>query len=390
MKCLSLLALACIASLAIAPQARAGRSATRGTSSVLSDASDATLSPQVDLYVDTEIKAQKIPGLALAIVRDGKIVKAKGYGLANVELDVPVKPETLFQTGSVGKQFTATAVMMLVEEGKVGLDDKITKYFPDVPVAWQEITVRNLLSHTSGIPDYTGEDKSGNEHAIDFRKDYTEDDLLKKAESLPMLFKPGEKWSYSNTGYVVLGILIHRVTGEFYGDFLQQRIFKPLGMSATRIISEADIVPNRSSGYRLVDGALKNQEWVSPSLNTTADGSLYTNVVDMSKWDAALYTDKLLKTSSLAEMWTPMRLNDGQTCEYGFGWFIHVANGHRLIEHAGSWQGFTTQISRYVGDKFTIIVLTNLDSEHSNPGKIAHHIAGMYIPAVAGASSTGD
>ncbi|MGC1131017.1 MAG: serine hydrolase domain-containing protein, partial [Candidatus Acidiferrales bacterium] len=196
------------------------------------DASDATLSPQVDLYVDTEIKAQKIPGLALAIVRDGKIVKAKGYGLANVELDVPVKPETLFQTGSVGKQFTATAVMMLVEEGKVGLDDKITKYFPDVPVAWQEITVRNLLSHTSGIPDYTGEDKSGNEHAIDFRKDYTEDDLLKKAESLPMLFKPGEKWSYSNTGYVVLGILIHRVTGEFYGDFLQQRIFKPLGMSA--------------------------------------------------------------------------------------------------------------------------------------------------------------
>ncbi|MGB6845037.1 MAG: serine hydrolase domain-containing protein, partial [Candidatus Acidiferrales bacterium] len=232
MKCLSLLALACIASLAIAPQARAGRSATRGTSSVPADASDATLSPQVDLYVDTEIKAQKIPGLALAIVRDGKIVKAKGYGLANVELDVPVKPETLFQTGSVGKQFTATAVMMLVEEGKVGLDDKITKYFPDVPVAWQEITVRNLLSHTSGIPDYTGEDKSGNEHAIDFRKDYTEDDLLKKAESLPMLFKPGEKWSYSNTGYVVLGILIHRVTGEFYGDFLQQRIFKPLGMSA--------------------------------------------------------------------------------------------------------------------------------------------------------------
>jgi CubicO group peptidase (beta-lactamase class C family) len=161
-------------------------------------------------------------------------------------------------------------------------------------------------------------------------------------------------------------------------------------MTATRIINEADIIPNRSSGYRLVNGVLKNQEWVSPSLNTTADGSLYTNILDMSKWDAALYTDKLLKKSSLAEMWTPMRLNDGKTCEYGFGWFIHVANGHRLIEHAGAWQGFTTQISRYVDDKFTIIVLTNLDSEHSDPGKIAHHIAGMYIPSVAGASSAGD
>lgn len=358
--------------------------ATRSASSSM-QAGDASLSPQVDEYVAGEMHAEKIPGLALAVVRDGAIVKAQGYGLANVELNVPVKPETLFESGSVGKQFTATAVMMLVEEGKIALDDKITKYFPDAPAAWREITVRNLLSHTSGIPDYTGEDTSGNEHVLNFRQDYTEDQLVKMAEGLKPIFKPGEKWSYSNTGYVLLGVLIHRVTGEFYGDFLQQRIFKPLGMTSTRIISEADIIPNRSSGYRLVNGELKNQEWVSPSLNTTADGSLYTSVLDMSKWDASLYTEKLLKKSSLDEMWTPMRLNDGQNAEYGFGWFLHSANGHRLIEHAGSWQGFTTQISRYVDDKLTIIVLTNLDSEHSNPGKIAHHIAGMYIPAVASA-----
>lgn len=367
----------------------AAKFATRGAASS-PQSGDASLSPQVDEYVGGEMRAEKIPGLALAVVRDGAIVKAQGYGLANVELNVPVKPQTLFQTGSVGKQFTATAVMMLVEEGKIALDDKITKYFPDAPPAWREITVRNLLSHTSGIPDYTGEDTSGNEHAINFRLDYTEDQLVNVAEGLKPIFKPGEKWSYSNTGYVLLGILIHRVTGEFYGDFLQQRIFKPLSMTSTRIISEADIIPNRSSGYRLVNGELKNQEWVSPSLNTTADGSLYTSVLDMSKWDASLYTEKLLKKSSLDAMWTPMRLNDGKTAEYGFGWFLHSANGHRLIEHAGSWQGFTTQISRYVGDKFTIIVLTNLDSEHSHPDRIAHHIAGMYIPAVAGAKSLGE
>jgi len=341
--------------------------------------SDEQTSASVDEFVTAELHAQHIPGVALAVVREGKIIKAAGYGLSNVELGVATKPESILQTGSVGKQFTATAVMMLVEDGKVGLDDKITKYFPNAPAAWKDITVRHLLTHTSGISDYTSEKTGG---AINLRLDYTEEELVKKIAALPLDFPPGEKWSYSNSGYLILGVLIHYLTGEFYGDFLKQRVFQPLQMTSTRIISEADIVPNRSAGYRLVKGELKNQEWVSPSLNTTADGALYTNVLDLAKWDAALYTEKLLKRSSFDQMWTPVKLNSGKTYPYGFGWSISDVNGHRLLHHGGAWQGFTMHISRYVDDKLTIIVMTNLDSGHSDPGKIAQGVAAIYVPAL--------
>jgi len=269
--------------------------------------------------------------------------------------------------------------MMLVEEGKVGLDDKISKYFTSAPPAWKGITVRHLLTHTSGIPDYTSEKTGG---AINLHTDYTEEELVKKISSLPLEFQPGDKWSYSNSGYLILGVLIHHVTGEFYGDFLQQRIFRPLGMTSTRIISEADIVPNRSAGYRLLKGELKNQEWVAPTLNTTADGALYTNVLDLAKWDAALYTEKLLRRSSFGQTWTPVKLNGGKTYPYGFGWRVAEVNGHRLLEHGGAWQGFTMHISRYVDDKLTVVVMTNLDSGHSDPGKIAQGVAAIYVPAL--------
>jgi CubicO group peptidase (beta-lactamase class C family) len=334
---------------------------------------------RVDAVVGAEMREQRIPGLALAVLRDGKVVKGQGYGLANVELNVAVKPETVFQTGSVGKQFTATAVMMLVEEGKVGLDDKLSKYLAGTPEVWKDVTVRNLLTHTSGITDYTDSEYTKAGGLINLRGDYTEAELYQKLIQLPLNFETGTKWKYSNTGYVLLGFLIHKVTGEFYGDFLQERIFRPLGMTSTRIISEADIVPNRSSGYELVKGEIKNQEWVSATLNTTADGALYTNVLDLEKWDAALYTERLLKRASFEQMWTPVRLKDGKTYPYGFGWFLNEANGHRLIEHDGAWQGFTMNISRYVDDSLTVIVMTNLDSEHAKPERVAHGVAGLYV-----------
>jgi CubicO group peptidase (beta-lactamase class C family) len=338
----------------------------------------ANISQQVDAFVESELHRQKIPGLSLGVYRDGKIVKAKGYGLANIELNVPASAKTVYESGSMGKQFTATAILMLVEEGKLSLDDKITKFFPGAPAWWDDITVRNLLTHTSGIKNYTTK-------GMNYRKDYTEDDLVKLAESLPLDFPPGTNWKYSNTGYVLLGIVIHRVTGEFYGDFLQQHIFRPLRMTTTRIISESDIIPNRAAGYNLAKGECKNQDWVSPSLNTTADGSLYFSVLDLAKWDAALYAEKLLKRADLDEMWTTAKLNNGKPNkgQYGFGWFVRKTNGHRLIEHEGAWQGFTTMICRYVDDKLTVAVLTNLDSDHSQPDIIAHGVAGIYIPALA-------
>jgi len=256
----------------------------------------------VDPYIHSEMRKHQIPGLALLVIRDGKIVKTQGYGFSNLDLQVLVKLETIFQSGSVAKQFTATAVMMPVEEGKLSLDDPLTKFFPNAPAAWKEVRVRHLLSPPGGFTDYPKD--------FDFRRDYTEDELLKIVESIPLAFPPGSKWSYSNLGYLTLGVLIHRVTGQFYGDFLDNRIFQPLGMN-TRVISEADIIPNRAAGYRLVKGQLKNQEWVAPALNTTADGSLYFTILDLAKWDAALYTEKLLKRSSLDLMWTPVKLATG-------------------------------------------------------------------------------
>ncbi len=374
----SLLAMSVCAALCVASRGAAARP------QAASD--DASIGAAVDAYVNAEMAAEKIPGLALAVVRDGRIMKANGYGFANLEHDVRVTPETVFQTGSVGKQFAAVGVMMLVEENKIALDDHLSKYLPNTPAKWRDVTIRHLLTHTSGIGDYGGEIDS-KPTVIDLRKDYTEDELFKQFTLLPMNFPPGTSWSYSNTGYVLLGFVIHEVTGEFYGDFLQQRIFQPLGMTSTRIISEADIVKNRSAGYELVNGEIKNQKWVSPTLNTTADGALYTTVLDMAKWDAALYTDKLLKRSSFEQIWTPVTLkpvkNGGATSyPYGFGWDITSAGGHKLIEHSGSWQGFTTQISRYVDDRLTVIALCNLDSDHAHPDTIAHHVAGLYIPAV--------
>ena len=338
---------------------------------------------RADALVRSTMAAHQIPGVVLGVVRNGHLVKATGYGYANVELRVPVSTASIFQSGSVAKQFTATAIMMLVTEGKIGIDDPLFKYFPesrDSPA--RDVTVRQLLTHTAGFPDIydaTGVASSG---FIDFNRDYTEDELLKIYLELKLDFPPGDKFNYSNTGYEILGFLIHRVAGEFYGDFLQRRIFQPLAMTSTRIISEQDIIPNRVAGYRIIEGKLKNQELIAPSLNTTADGGLYTNVIDLAKWDAALYTEKLLPRSALEQMWTPMRLNSGATSPYGFGWELDAVNGHPLFSHTGANQGFYISISRYIKDRLTIIVLTNLDSDHSSTLEIAEPVAAMYVPAL--------
>ncbi len=338
----------------------------------------------INQYVTAEMAKERIPGAEVGIYHRGQILLAKGYGLADVELNVPVKPETLFQSGSVGKQFVSAAIMMLVEEHKISLDDSITKYFPDAPASWKPVLIKNMLSHTSGLGEYETAARSGPNGPLYLRLDFTEDQLAKKIEAFPIDFPVGSKWAYRNTNYVLLGILIHKVTGMFYADFLTQRIFKPLGMTSTRLISDADIIPNRASGYQIHDDKLQNQKWVSPTFNSTADGALYFNVIDLAKWDGALYGTKLLKQSSLDRIWTVYPLNDGKPNpgHYGFGWFINSMNGHKLIEHSGAWQGFTCHIARYVDDNLTVVVLTNLDSRHSQPDTIAHQVAGLINPAL--------
>jgi CubicO group peptidase (beta-lactamase class C family) len=272
----------------------------------------------------------------------------------------------------VGKQFTAAGIMLLVQDGKLRLDDPVTRFSPDAAEAWREVTIRHLLTHTSGAGDYPDD--------FDYRHDYTEEEMRGLIFSRPFAFRPGEGWAYSNMGYVLLGIIMRQVTGQFYGDFLQERIFRPLGMATTRIITESDIVPNRAEGYQLVAGQLKHQEWVSPVVNTTADGALYFTVRDLARWDSALYDTGLLSRESLARMRTPVTLKDGTTRPYGFGWRVGRANGHAVMMHGGSWQGFKAYIVRYPDDRLTVVVLANL--AQARPSRIAQGIAALWDPAL--------
>jgi len=325
----------------------------------------------IDRYIRTEVRRYRIPGLSVAVLRGDSVVLARGYGYANVEHRVPATDSTVYQSGSVGKQFTAAAIVMLAEQGRLSLDDSITRFLPDGPATWRGITIRHLLTHTSGIADYT-------DSTLDTRRDYTEDELVRLAAKQPLEFAPGDRWSYSNTGYVLLGIIIHRVTGVFYGDFLKDHVFRPLGMRTTRIISEADIIPNRAAGYHLVNDTLKNQDWVSPSLNTTADGALYFTVRDLAHWAIGLNHWKIPSRAGLEAIWSPVRLNDGGTFPYGFGWQVAQQRGYRRIGHGGAWQGFRTAIQRYPDFDLTVIVLDNL--EQSLPEAMAVTIAGILEP----------
>jgi len=332
---------------------------------------DRAAAVKIDRVVNEQMSAHKIPGVSLAVLRKGKIVLLKSYGLANVEHQVPVKPETIFQSGSMGKQFTAAAVMILAQENKLSLDDHVSKYFPDVPATWKDITIYHLLTHTSGLGDYPPE--------IDLKRDYTEKEFLAAFQKAPLDFEPGTSWNYSNVGYVTLGILIGKIAGKFYGDFLKEKLFQPIGMMTAQVISEADIVPNRAAGYRLVKGELKNQEWVSPSTNSTADGSYYVSILDLAKWDAALYTDKPLTQSSREKIWTPAKLRDDATKDYGFGWHLGNHHGHRLVFHGGAWQGFKTFIIRFLDTDLTIIFLAN--SWETRDFKLARALASAFYPA---------
>ncbi|WP_246464458.1 serine hydrolase domain-containing protein [Undibacterium seohonense] len=326
---------------------------------------------QLDDKIQAEMKRQKIPGVSLVVVKDGKIVREKGYGLANVEHQVGVKPETIFQSGSVGKQFTAALILLLEQDGKLSLKDPVSKYLSNTPEAWKNITIEHLLTHTSGLGDPY--------QTIDFRKDYSDQELIDLEATIPMLFQPGERWSYSNMGYHLLGFICNKAGGKFYGDQLRERIFQPLGMS-TRIINERDMIMHRAAGYDLVKGEWKNQEWVSPKLNTTADGSLYLTARDLAKWDIALMGNSPLNEAQKRASWTPVKLNDGKTHPYGYGWEIVQVNGHKKIAHGGAWQGFTTSIDRYVDDKLSVIVLTNRSG--SSPQKIANIVAADYVPVL--------
>ncbi|UJR16742.1 hypothetical protein I4U23_003642 [Adineta vaga] len=329
----------------------------------------------IDEYIRTEMKKQKIPGLSIAIIKNNQMIFGQGYGYSNIEHQVPVKLETMFQSGSIGKQFTALAIMILVERGELDLDTRIKEYMDDIPKSWKNVTVRHLLTHTAGTTDYPS--------GFSTQEDIDEDGMWKLIKKVSLDFKPGEQHSYSNLGYITLGILIHRITGDFYGDFLKKNIFEPLGMNTARIISESDIVLNRASGYELVDNKVKNQEWVSPGVNSFADGALYVSVYDMIKYETGLNSNVILKKqNSFDQMWSAVKLNDDTTYPYGFGWCLEeTVSGMRVVSHGGTWQGFQSYIIRVLNVKVTIVVFANIDV--ADVGEIASHVLEMYDSQLA-------
>lgn len=332
---------------------------------------------KIDAYVQAEMLRQHIPGLSLAILKNGKPLYVKGYGVATLEHPVKAAPSTVYQIGSLGKQFTATAIMLLANEHKLDLDTPLSKYLPEIPNTWATVTLRLILNHQAGIAQYTTPARQ----LLDLSHDYTDDELLRLAISQPLDFPPGTDVSYSDTGYVLLGFVINRVTGMFYGDYLQARIFQPLGMVDTRIISDTDIVLNRASGYELNSaGKLINQIAVSPALNRTADGSLYSTVRDLMKWDRSLDNGSILAKTQLARMWSIDAHRDGNKplYHYGYGWENNRLSGHRLIEYDGNWQGFQAVMSRYPDDGLTVIILTNLALCRTE--RLAHTVAGLVDP----------
>lgn len=332
-----------------------------------------------DRYLQAELQRQEIPGLALAVLRHGRPVYVQGYGVATLEHPVPVTPDSVFQIGSIGKQFTATAVLLLERERALALDDPLSKYLPDIPAGWARVTLRTMLNHQSGIAQIAPPDSD----LLDLRHDYTDQEYIRLATSLPLEFEPGSDASYSDTAYVLLGFVVNHVAGRFYGDFLSARIFHPLEMNRTRIISDADIVPDRTSGYEPANnGVLRNQAWVAPALNRTADGSLYSTVLDLARWDAALYDARILTIAERERMWRVDRHRDGRVpfYHYGYGWEINRLRGHLVVEYDGNWQGFQAAMARYEDRELTVIVLTNRSGCRAQ--RLAHTVAGFFDPEI--------
>jgi CubicO group peptidase (beta-lactamase class C family) len=306
-----------------------------------------------DEYIQDEMNKRRIPGLALAVIKNGEIVKMNGYGVANLEHDVPVTPDTVFALASVTKQFTATAIMRLVEQGRLKQDDPIIKYLPRSPRKWRGITIRHLLTHTAGMTGYLDDCFFS---ALGEKTDITTAEGFRAVAKDPISFTPGKRHQYSDSGYFLLGMIIENAGGQPYRDFLAEQFFLPLGMTSTSTLDQWTIVKRRAAGYTIRDGQVINSRWVWQEELPSHWGVLST-VKDMAKWDQALAAGKVVKESTLNEMWTPATLNDGQAYPYGYGWEVGQMAGRRMITH----QGLSgTEYTILPDDKLTVIVLTNL------------------------------
>ena len=319
---------------------------------------------KAEQFVNALVEQNQFTGTVL-VARDGKPIFRKGFALADREWNIPNGPDTKFRLGSITKQFTATAILELAEAGKLKTDDPISKYYTDAPASWSKITIHHLLTHTSGIPSYTSIPRFFQKQAM---FDLTPAEIVKLTQDQPLEFEPGEKWKYDNSGYILLGYVIEKVSGQSYADYIRQHIFDPLGMRDTGYDNTKDVLPRRASGYVYNNGHWLNAPYLAITLPYAAR-SLYSTADDLLVWDQALYAGKLLSAESFRKMFTPYKNG------YGYGWGIGKQFDRKMISHGGGINGFSTMISRYPDDKVTVIVLANMQTNAS--GRIAKALAGM-------------
>lgn len=318
-------------------------------------------SAQIDEYVDQLIQADG-PGLALAVAIDGAIVHAAGYGLADVAEGVPVTPDTMFHLASCGKQFTGLGVLMLAEEGRLGLDDPIGRHLGELAGFGPDVTIRQLLHHTSGIRDLYDD---GGVEILKRNKKPTNADLVRTYSELgcPMAqrgVRPGDVFSYSNAGYELLGSVIERVSGQTYRDFFQGRVFGPLGMSSTFSIPDIRMQdPRCAAGYVLDDRDEFAATGADDFENLVGAGSFYTTVMDLCRYEQALRSDTLVNNDVIQQAFVGANTNDGQPTDYGFGWYIGDDNGSPYAQHEGLWNGYYSFACVYLEQEFSLFVLTN-------------------------------
>jgi len=320
-------------------------------------------SARMEEIVQSYVSAKQFMGTVLA-VRDGKILLNQGYGSANLEWGVPNSPTTKFRLGSITKQFTAACILLLEERGKLKTDDPVKKYLPDAPAAWDKITIFHLLTHTSGIPSFTGFPDYRSTEAVRT----TPEQLVARFRDKPLEFQPGEKWNYSNSGYVLLGYLVEKISGQSYSEFVQQNIFDRLGMKDSGYDSNSAIIPHRADGYTRRPKGLEHAGYIDMSIPFSA-GALYSTTEDLLRWEQGLFGGKLLSAVSLQKMTTPFKH------DYAFGLGVLENKGHKLIEHGGGIEGFNTQLSYYPDDKLVIAVLCNVNG--GDPGAIAAKLAAV-------------
>ncbi|MGC8669707.1 MAG: serine hydrolase domain-containing protein [Candidatus Micrarchaeia archaeon] len=306
------------------------------------------------------MKRYRIPGLTAGIFKDGNIIFANGYGVANLEHSIPINLEMQFRIGSISKSFTAAAILMLAEEGKLKLDDSIDKFFANAPRAWKSITVEDLLAQKSGIADYLDKKFSKQGGIFDLRHEFKDAELIRRAYKLPIIFRPRKKFSYSNTNYMLLGFIIQRITGKFYYRYIKEKILVPLDMNSVAVHNNEEILYNRPSGYEISASKIINAKFASDTFNNTADGSLYCNILDMSKWSSLLYLNKILNRDSLEKMFSINVPINSPNYGYGFGWFIRKEKNEKIAEHTGSWGGFTAVVKINLSNKTAVAIFTNI------------------------------